>query len=326
MNRECHVAVLSYHAWEIDPQLVISDVRHLRNEGWLDISLEDLYGVLTGQREYSCPVFHVTSDDGTRADSDFVAALRLISCPATLFVCLERMKDDVDALFRELSRSSDYQIGDHTLRHDRAFQFRHVVGFYHVRRPLVSSPERLGLKMGGPICSYGPELCSPRFFPANGAIEACHRAARVLENLESGCEWNTTLTNALVKSGFGFYRLGRLCVRGEYERRREWEQRVHTYLSKGREALRQFLSKEPFAFAYPWWEPCDLADYCLHQLQYKLTFSGFGLCKSMRPFRVPRLPISKETPRPLNLEKLDALRPLPLTNQVRSLARRLFYA
>lgn len=326
MNRKCPVAVLSYHAWDIDPQFVISDVRHLRNEGWHDISLEDLHRILTGQRRYSYPVFHVTSDDGTRADSDFVAALRLLSCPATLFVCLERMEDDADAFFRELSLSADYQIGDHTLRHDRAFQFRHVVGFYHVRGPLVSSPERLGLQMGAPICSYRPELSSPQFFPANGAIEACHRAAKILENLEPGREWSTALSDALVKSGFGFYRFGKLCVRGEYERRREWEQRVHTYLSKGREALRQFISKEPFAFAYPWWEPCDLAEHCLRLLQYKLTFSGVGLCRTMRPFRVPRLPISGKTPRPLDLAKLDALRPLPLTSHVKSFARRVFYA
>jgi hypothetical protein len=325
MNRECHVAVLSYHAWEIDPQLVISDVRHLRNEGWRDISLEDLYGVLTGQREYSCPVFHVTSDDGTRADSDFVAALRLLSCPATLFVCLERMEDDADALFRELSRSADYQIGDHTLRHDRTFQFRHVVGFHQLCGPLVSSPERLGLKMGAPVCSYGPELCSPQFFPADGATEACHLAAKKLGNLEAGRRWSTALSEALVKSGFGFYRLGRLCVRGEYERRHQWEQRIHSYLSKGREALRQFINKEPFAFAYPWWAPCNLAERSLRLLEYKLTFSGVGLCKTMQPFRIPRLPISRRTPRPLDLARQDELRPLAPASRIKSLARRLFY-
>ena len=325
MNLKCHVAVLSYHAWEIDPQLVMDDVRHLRNEGWQDISLEDLHRTLNGERGYPYPVFHVTSDDGTRADGDFVAALRLLSCPATLFVCLERMKDDADAFFRELSQCTDYQIGDHTLRHDRVFQSRHVVGFHHFREPLISSPERLALKMGAPVCSYGPELCSPRFFPADGAIESCQRAAKIIEDLGPGREWSTALTHALLKSGFGFYRFGRLCVQGNYERRHEWEQRVHTYLSNGRETLRQFISKEPFAFAYPWWEPCGLAERCLHLLQYKLTFSGVGLCRTLRPFRVPRLPISGKTPRPLNLGKLDALRSLPLASHVKSFARRLFY-
>lgn len=326
MSSECQVGVLSYHAWEIDPQLVVDDVRHLRNEGWHDISLEELHRTLTGQIRHSHPVFHVTSDDGTRADADFVAALRTLSCPATLFVCLERMEDDAEEFFRELSRSSDYQIGDHTLRHDRAFQCRHVVGFYHIRRSLVSSPERLGLKMGAPICSYGPELYAPRFFPSAGAIEACHQAAMILEKTEPSREWSIALADALVKSGFGFYRFGRLCVRGEYEPRSEWEQRVQTYLSKGREALRQFIDKEPFAFAYPWWDHCDRAEHCLRLLQYKLTFSGVGLCRTMQPFRVPRLPISGKTQRPLDLSKLYAPRPHALTKHLGSVARRLFYA
>src|ERR1017187_6318187 len=104
MKHKCHVAVLSYHGWEIDPQLVIQDVRHLRDDGWHEISLEELHRILSGQTQYRHPVFHVTSDDGTRADADFVAALRLLSCPATFFVCLHRMDRDADVFFRELAR------------------------------------------------------------------------------------------------------------------------------------------------------------------------------------------------------------------------------
>lgn len=325
MKHKCHVAVLSYHGWEIDAQLVVDDVRHLRGEGWHDISLEELHRTLSGQTQYRHPVFHVTSDDGTRADADFVAALRLLSCPATFFVCLQRMDRDADVFFRELARSSDYHIGDHTLRHDRAFQSRHVVGFYHTRKPVVSSPERLGLKMGAPICSYGPELCFPSFTPSSGAIETCHEAARWLRDKEPGHEWRTALAAALVKSGFGFYRLGRLCVRGAYEGRREWEHRISTYLSQGREALLQFTCQEPLAFAYPWWEPSSFAERCLLALEYQMTFSGRGLCKSLRPFGIQRLPINGTTPRPLDLAKLDSLCPPP-TTFVGSFARRLFYA
>ncbi len=319
------IAILSYHGWEIDAQLLVDDVRHLRDEGWRDISLEDLHRVLSGQTQYRQPIFHVTSDDGTTADADFVAALRLLSCPATFFVCLQRMGGDADVFFRQLARSSDYQIGDHTLRHDRVFRSRHVVGFYHGANPLVSSPERLGLKTGAPICAYGPELCSPSFTPADGAIEVCREAARCLQDTEPGHQWTTALSAALVKSGFGFYRLGRLCVQGAYEGRPAWEQRIRTYLSQGREALLQFTCKEPIAFAYPWWEPSNFAEHCVRAFQYKLTFSGRGLCKVLRPFCIPRLSINSATPRPLDLAKLDSLCPAPNTF-VGSFARRLLYA
>jgi hypothetical protein len=325
MNRKCHIAVLSYHGWEIDAQLVVDDVRHLRDEGWHDVSLEELHRILSGHAQSRNAVFHVTSDDGSRGDADFVAALRLLSCPATFFVCLERMDRGADGFFRELARSSEYHIGDHTLRHDRAFQFRHVVGFYHTGKPVVSSPERLGLKMGAPICSYGPELCSPIFTPTNDAIEACREAARWLQDTEPGHEWSAALSAALVKSGFGFYRLGKLCVRGEYEGRPEWKHRIRTYLSQGREALLRFTGKEPLAFAYPWWQPGNFAEHCLRALEYKLTFSGRGLCKALRPFWIPRLPINATTPRPLDLAKLDSLCPPP-TAFVGSFARRLLYA
>ena len=324
MNHKRLIAILSYHGWEIDAQLVADDVRHLREEGWHDISLEQLQKVLSGKIPYRQPVFHVTSDDGTRADADFVAALRLLSCPATFFVCLQRMDTDAYLFFRQLARSADFQIGDHSLRHDRVFQSRHVVGFYHPRKPLVSSPERLGLKTGAPVCAYGPELCSPGFTPADGALEACYEAARYLQKEEPGDVWNKMLSAALVKSGFGFYRLGRLCLRGAYEGRSTWEHRIRAYLSQGREALFQFTGRETLAFAYPWWESSDVAEHCLHALEYKLTFSGRGLCKVLRPFSAPRLPISSRTARPLDLESLDSVCPGP--SFIGSFARRILYA
>jgi hypothetical protein len=325
VRHKCLIAILSYHGWEIDAQLVVDDVRHLREEGWRDISLEELEKVLSGQIRYRQPLFHVTSDDGTAADADFVAGLRLLSCPATFFVSLQRMDNDAYVFFRQLAQSGDYHIGDHSLRHDRVFQSRHVVGFYHTRKPLVSSPERLGLKTGAPVCGYGPELCFPGFTPRDGAVEACYEAARYLPDEDPGDEWNKSLSAALVNSGFGFYRLGRLCVRGEYEARSTWEQRTSAYLSQGREALFQFTSREPLAFAYPWWESSNLAEHCLHELQYKVTFSGRGLCQVLRPSCVPRLPINSTTARPLDLERLDSLCPGPNTF-VGSFARRLLYA
>jgi hypothetical protein len=320
------VGILAYHAWEIDPQLVMDDVRHLRNQGWRDISLEDLHRTLTGQLKPSHPVFHVTSDDGTRADADLVAALRTLSCPATLFICLERMKDDAEAFFRKLVESDDYHLGDHTLRHDRAFQLRHVVGFHHESEPQVSSPEQLGLKMGAPICSYGSELCLPRFTPARKATELCQEEAQRLHRARPGTDWNERLATELVKSGLGSYRLGRLCIRGEYEARRDWEVRIRTYLSRGRKSLCQFTAKKPFAFAFPWGQRSEVAESHLYSIGYKLTFSGYGLCKTLKPFRIPRLPVSPKTPRPLQLENLDSTYSEHPTSFLKPIARRLFYA
>jgi hypothetical protein len=317
------IAVLSYHGWEIDPDLLAADVRALRSAGWSDVSLSALESVIGG-RGGRDRFFHVTIDDGAEADADCVAALRALSCPATVFVSLDRMTDAARVEHRRLAASGDVAVEDHTLRHDRAFHYRHIVGFHSAGRVLVTSPERLRLAPGDPVCTYGGELSAPTFTPSPEAREICRAAARASAEPAGSTKWAAGIGEQLVASGLGFRRLGRLCIAGEYESRSAFADRVAGYIDEGRARLRQYLGRPPVAFAFPWWEPSDTADRQLRALGYRMTFSGRGLCRQRSPFGVPRLPVTNALGRPIDPNAIAAVS-APAWRWAREVGRRAVF-
>ena len=68
MSTTPEVAVLSYHGWEIDPDLLATDVKALRASGWRDVSLVGLESALGNQPTARGRCFHVTIDDGAEGD------------------------------------------------------------------------------------------------------------------------------------------------------------------------------------------------------------------------------------------------------------------
>src|SRR5439155_13983981 len=110
------VAVLSYHGWEIDPELLAADVKTLRGTGWHDASLAGLESLLTGGTTSRDRYFHVTIDDGAEGDLECAASLQVLSCPATLFVSLEAMTERARLVHHELAKSDDVVVEDHSLR------------------------------------------------------------------------------------------------------------------------------------------------------------------------------------------------------------------
>jgi hypothetical protein len=304
MSTAPEIAVLSYHGWEIDPDLLAADVKALRTAGWHDVSLGGLEAAFTDGTSVPSRRFHVTIDDGAEGDLECVVALKALSCPATLFVSLDAMTDGARAVHRELAKSSDVAIEDHSLRHNRTFHYRHIVGFHSAESPLVTSPERLGLMVGDPVCNYGGELAAPTFTPDQGAREVCCQAAAVSAERPGTAGWTRSIAERLLKSGFGFRRLGRLCVAGTYESRSTYSHRLSAYLTEGRERLTQWLGRPPVGFAHPWWEPSVTADEQLRALGYRLTFAGRGLCRQRSPMAIPRLFVSNKTPRPIDPQAL----------------------
>ena len=294
------VAVLSYHGWEIDPDRLAGDVVALRERGWRELSLAELEAALTTGQPRSARSFHVTIDDGAEGDLQCVAALRRLSCPATLFVSLDVMTDAARQIHRELAASPDIAVEDHSLAHNRIFHYRHIVGFHSEAAPLVTSPERLGLRDGDPVCTYGGELARPAFAVDARARELCRAAARTTRAPAGTDEWRAEMTASLVASGLGFFRLGRLCVTGTYETRAAFRARVSSYLEKGHSRVSAFLGKPPIAFAHPWWEPSATADESLRVLGYRLAFAGRGLCQQRATFNIPRIFVSNATPRPFD--------------------------
>lgn len=297
------IAVLSYHGWDIHPDRLIADVRALRNAGWRDLSLGDLHRALQGAKS-SGRLFHITIDDGAVQDAECVAALRSLSSPVTLFVSLDAMNAHDRCAYDTLAAQPDVAIEDHSLRHCRTFHYRRVIGFHDPARPLMTSPERLGLQPGDPVCSYGGELARPSFTPDLRAIDMCRWTMGGLRDCSVDVR-EATLAQALRRSGLAFTRFGKLCVSGGYESADAFRSRVRRYLRDGRDALARFTGRRPQAFAHPWWQPSAIADACLADLGYVMTFSGRGVCRQRTTFAVPRLFVSDETPRPLDLRQLE---------------------
>jgi peptidoglycan/xylan/chitin deacetylase (PgdA/CDA1 family) len=320
------VAVLSYHGWEIDPELLAGDVRALRAQGWTAVSLDDLKGVVTGNRRTGRH-FHMTIDDGAERDRDCVNALRALSCPVTLFVSLDIMSPAARIVYSDLMSQAGVAVEDHSLRHERAFHYRHVIGFHSDERPLMTSPERMGLVAGDPVCAYGGELARRRFLPDPRALESCRSAAADVGGQPGTAQWTKALTDRLVESGFGYRRLGRLCIAGVYETHQAFSGRISTYLSEGRRRLTSFTGRAPTAFAHPWWEPSPPADARLTDLGYELTFAGRGLCRRRGALGIPRLFVSNATVRPIDPVALAADAPASATGRwLRDVGRRAVYA
>jgi hypothetical protein len=315
------IAVLSYHGWEIDPERLAADVRALRTRGWRDVSLAQLQALSGASGRF----FHVTIDDGAEGDRDCVLALSGLSCSVTLFVSLEAMTESARAVHRELVTHGNVAVGDHSLQHNRTFHYRLVIGFHSDMAPLVSSPERLGLEAGDPICVYGGELSRPEFRPDSRAVALCREAARGASAAPGSATWREAIANRLIESGLGYRRFGRLCIAGVYESDEAFEQRLATYLARGRDHLSEFTGSAPLAFAYPWWQPSRAGDECLRRLGYQMTFSGQGLCRLRSTFNIPRLFVNNETPRPLD-PLAQGGSPSLLATRMREMARRAAFA
>lgn len=322
------VAVLSYHGWEIDPGKLTDDVRSLRRNGWHDCSLADLEAMAAGRRACEGSYFHVTLDDGAEQDVECVEALSRLSCAVTLFLPLDVMSEAARFAHHGLLSRTDGSvvIGDHSLRHNRTFQSRRVIGFHCDEAPLMTSPDRMGLQSGDPVCAYGGELARPRFLIDSRAREHCRAAAGTLKERPGTDEWTEALASVLIEAGLGFRRFGRLCVAGQYEPRNQFKARISPYLLEGRDRLTAFTGRTPIAFAHPWWQPSPTADDCLQSLGYRLTFSGRGLWRARKPFGIPRVFVHNEAARPLMPERAAEEQARSSFSAIRDLGRRTLWA
>lgn len=323
------IAILSYHGWEIDPARLIDDVTSLREAGWRDCALADVEAMVTGARPCDRNYFHVTLDDGAEQDLACVDALGHVSCAATLLVSLDAMSDAARAAYRAMlagTGAGNVAIGDHSLRHHRTFHSRRVIGFHCDEAPLMTSPDRLGLKTGDPVCAYGGELARPCFVPDPRVSELCRRAVVGIAAAPGTAEWTEALSESLLAAGLGFRRLGRLCAAGRYETREQFRARIEPYLLEGRDRLAEFTGRAPIAFAHPWWQPSPTADECLLSLGYRLTFSGQGVWRHGRQTAIPRLFVANDTVRPLAPDRAAASSVRSSWAAARELGRRALWA
>jgi hypothetical protein len=304
---------------------VVGDVQQLRNYGWRDVTLDDVHSLLAGGSKTG-RFFHVTSDDGEAGDGAFVRALQTISCPCTLFLSLETMNEEARRIHLPFVSSKDIRMEDHSLSHQRAFHYRHVIGFHSDLVPLMSSAHRMGLSEGSPVCIYGGEFACPNFLPHFEAMIFCKSEAQNIREKAGSREWSDQLRRKLIASGFGFLRFGKLCIQGKYESVPDFQIRIQNSLKNGFDHLAKYLGRQPVAFAYPWWEGSSEADSVLKQLGYQMTFSGLGICHERNLFGIPRIFINNETPRPLNFDLIKRSQSQSHWEQFKRFGRRLFYA
>ncbi len=323
------IAVLSYHGWEIDPERLIDDVTSLRRDGWRDCALAQLHEMVSGASGCDRNYFHVTLDDGAEQDLACVEALGQASCACTLFISLDAMSAAARVAYRTLladTGAGNVAIGDHSLRHNRTFHSRRVIGFHSDEAPLMTSPDRHGLRTGDPVCAYGGELARPCFVPDPRASDWCRRAVVGIAAAPGAAAWTEALSESLIGAGLAFRRLGRLCVAGRYETREQFRARIAPYLREGRDRLAAFTRRAPIAFAHPWWQPSPTADECLLSLGYRLTFSGHGVWRHGHRSAIPRLFVSNETARPLAPDRASASGARSSWAAARELGRRALWA
>lgn len=302
------LAVLSYHSWEVEAEIVLTDIAALRARGWTSVGLKEGCAFIAKRERGQGRLFLVTSDDGSPKDEEFAAVLRQAECPGVFFVNAGNIAEERVAFYRSLGE--DITVEDHGFWHRKQFVSACVYDFV-TPGSYLGGLEHLSLKVGMPLCPTGSEVATRRFVPEPGAMELAVEVAAGFGGETGSPGWRLWIEDELVKEGLAFRRLGRTLLKGSFEGAREWESRVASYLVEGRQAFTVRIGRPPEYFAYPWWQGSPKADEILQALGYKGSFYGTFSCqgKGRRPYAMPRIPIDRHTPRPLNLDKIP-MRPL----------------
>lgn len=306
------LAILSYHSWEIAPEVLLDDIKTLRRRGWSAATIGECRDFIRGGRRDG-KLFLVTSDDGSAKDEEFTEVLRHAGCPGVFFVNVGNMKNHRISFYRELLDKGDIAVEDHGYWHRKHLVSACVDGFV-VPETYLGGLEHLRLTVGMPFCPTGSEVATPRFSPAPGVMEFAAEQAAHSDKMIGSHTWRQEIMNALAKNGFGCHRFGRFYLKGTFESAREYNRRVKHYLEEGRQAFSAMFGKKPEYFAYPWWQGSRKADALLLDLGYKGSFAGIGQCFGGKhsAFSIPRLPINGNTLRPITL---DGVRKASCTNE-----------
>ncbi len=321
------VAVLNYHSWCMDLDLLTKDIRHLRKCRWEIVSLAKLVDLHKGIASSSAKYVHITNDDVTKTNEAFAAILDEQDCPATFFLPTGLVPENRLTYYRELDHEGSIAIEDHSLYHRRVFTGSRLIEFYHEasvsvdlaklirqyshKAALESVPEdqplmgleHLNLKKGAPILEFESELAAPRFWPDPRVSDFCVEAAKSLDSLDPK-EIDLRITQPMIAKGLADEDRGVVRVMGRHESSSEFEDRVRRYLEEGKRNFVKIFERDPVAFCYPFSDYSNTVDLALQHLGYLLQFGlGSSFWNEKRHF-VPRIPITDHTPRPLNMERL----------------------
>ena len=295
-NAGRRLLVLSYHSWETPAETLRRDIADLRALGWRPISRADLLsGSITSN------AFLVTTDDGHSEDEGFFAVLLKAECPGITFINVGRLPPGRVAWYRERARGDAVAVEDHGQWHRRHFVSSCVTGWAGAEPPREDIAH-LGLVAGHPLCALGGELSAPRFHPDPAIADVARFIAASSDpELIGGPQWAQRLERELVMRQLATRRLGRLCLRGHFERWDAFEARARDAVLEGRRAFEQQIGAAPRLYAYTWWQGSLRVDRVLERAGYAGSFWGRDRMQPVNAsrFGIPRVEMSPRTPRPL---------------------------
>lgn len=300
------LAVLSYHSWDMSPEMLTADIRGLRDDGWRFVSANEAARFVAGAHAGNdSRLALVTTDDGHPEDVEFRDVLRREGCPGVTFVTVGRMTPERLA-WCKATHSEDWSVQDHTPLHRRQFVSGHLTGVYHGQK--IGGLEYLDLPLGAPLLVSGGQLSAPRFDPHPDAMALAAEWARSEDPVTiASTAWVSELATRLGKERLAYRWRGRVHVVGTLESEEQFEQRVRQEVVEGRAMFERALGRKPEMFAYPWWQGSVAADREFALAGYEMTFAGIGRVQGpgMPRYSIPRIVMDPPTPRPVNLSVIE---------------------
>lgn len=299
---DARLAVLSYHSWDVTPEVLSRDIRALRGGGWRFVSANEAKAFVYGRHGgRDTRLALVTTDDGHVEDVEFRDTLRGEDCPAVTFVNVGRMDPERFPWYQS-SHSEDWSVEDHGPLHRRHFISGHLTGVFHGQK--IGGLEYLGLPLGAPLLASASQFSSPRFEPDPDAIAAAARwAGEVAPAVIATPEWLLELSRRLLRARLAKQWRGRTYVLGTVESDGDYARRVAVETAGSRAAFEKALGRAPAMFSYPWWQGSAACDRELARSGYTMSFAGTGRMQgaTMPPYSIPRIALDRATTRPLDL-------------------------
>jgi hypothetical protein len=316
------LAVVTYR----DPESPVAlDVERLQANGWRHVPLDQLASaaIRESTRER---FFHLALEDDVWRDAAITQALSAMSCEYTVFASVGGIDTAARQQLRTLESARPGTVQDGSACRSYQPHFRKVLHFHSNLGGRLPPAGLAPPSEGDPVFLGGSDLVCARFDVDRAVVDHCHAIAADFRGERGSLKWLETMKHSLRAKRLGWDQFGpwrksyinwsraRFCVRGEYESRPQFRQRVAQTLQEGRKLLQSVTGTRPCAFAHPWSEPAIFADRCLADLGYIHVFSNS---------RIPRIVIDSRTPRPLNLSSLSTTQPSGTPGYF---LRRLLYA
>lgn len=292
------VAVLCYHSWNIETELVANDLQQLLTEGWTALTLGEMLQVKKGWRPKGERFFHVTNDDVSVTDENFAKVMQELNVPATFFVPTGLIPQNRLGFYKELDQGGLIAIEDHSLYHRKIFSGPKLMGFYSDRVEFMAL-DHLKLQNGMPVLESASELIGPLFKLDQNINDFCLEHSRNVD-WANETEILDGIVEPLISLGFAKRKKGGIYLSGTYETDEEFKTRIRNTLVSGKTSFVNIFGRSPTAYCYPFYQHTTFLEKSLLNLGYQLQFGGGNIYWNGKTPLVFRFSIDRITKRPIN--------------------------